>query len=229
MNEETRKYYSNLFSHENHLPHAPQTEHIQKKEIINPYHKHTETINGLTYNNTLPLIKLTIGTCPECDCHTYSYDSWRGEKVCPQCGLVLEEGIAQQPYHREAYKKTSNTWTLDEKRFLRKYGKYPYATPTREWVNNIDNKTIQSLTCQAQLNRKQKIETKYIIDNIGFKKLHGSATKPVIISAVIRYVMKRTCKKPSLLRYNQGIFKELLTSEVYTIVENNINKHLNPT
>lgn len=227
MNEETKKYYSNLFLHKNHLPHAPQTEHIKKREVINKHQQYKKTVNGLTYTNTLPLIKITPGKCPECNCHTYSYDRWRGEKVCPQCGLVLEEGISQSSHNREAYHKPDKTWTWEEKRFLKKYGNYPYTTPTREWLNNIDNKTIQSLCCQAQLNHKQKIETKYIIDNIGFKKLHGSATKPVIISAVIRYVLKRTCKKPSLLRYNQGIFKDLLTKEVYKVVEKNIIKRIN--
>jgi len=226
MNDETIQYYNNLFSHQNNLPHAPQTEHIQKREIINKNQKYTKTNNGITYENTLPLIKITHGTCPECDCKTYSYDMWRGEKVCPQCGLVLEEGIAQQPYYTEIYKKHNHSLTWEEKLFLRKHGHHKYQIPAEEWNDNIDNKTIKSLAGQAQLNRHQQIELKYIIDTIGFKHLHPKANKPEIICAVIRYLMKQTYNSPSNLRYNQGIFKDLLTEDVYQIVECNLIKHL---
>ena len=227
MQEDIKKYYDNLFTHNNHLPHAPQTEHIKKRSISDKKKKHNKTKNNITYHDTLPLIQLDRGSCPECDCKTCSYDMWRGEKVCPQCGYVFVEGLAQQPYHCETYRKPQTDYTWEEKQYLRKYGHNHFTTNTKEWINNHDNKTIQSLSCQAQMNKLQKMEVKYIIDTIGFKKLHSRADKPTIICAVIRYVLKQTYKKSTLLRYNQGIFKDLLTKEAYEVVERNINKHLN--
>lgn len=225
MNEDLKLYYERLFEHENYLPHAQQTEHIEKRTIINKNQKYIIERNGITYQNTLPLIDITYGSCPECDCKTYSYDQWRGEKVCPQCGLVLEEGLAQQPYYSEAYRKPKTTLTWEEKNFLKNYGHYKYLNNSKDWLNNITNKTIKSLTGQAQLNKQQQMETKYILDVMGFKKLHSRATKSQIISAVIRYVLKRSKTTPALLRYNCGIFKDNLTPEVYNKVEENINKY----
>lgn len=225
MTQDINNYYNKLFQHENHLPHAQQTEHIQKREIIDKNHKYTIENGNVTYQNTLPLLKITRGSCPECNCKTYSYDQWRGEKVCPQCGLVIEEGIAQQPYYSETYRKPKTTLTWEEKNYLRKHGHYKYLNNPRDWINNITNKTIKSLTGQAQLNKQQQMETKYILDVMGFKKLHSRATKTQIITAVIRYILKKSKTKPPLLRYNIGIFKDNLTPEVYNKVEENITKH----
>lgn len=229
MNDELTEYYSNLYSHENHLPHAPQTEHVKKRELINKNQKYIKVKDNITYENTLPLFNIEYGTCPECNCNTYSYDMWRGEKVCPQCGLVLEEGIAQQLYTKEIYKKPETCFTWDEKKFLKKYGHGSYTIPAQEWMNNLDKKTVQSLMSQAQLNRKQKNETKHIINTIGFKKLHSKAKKTEIICAVIRYVQKQNYDNIALLRYNYGIFKEFLNEDVYNVVENNINKYMSKT
>lgn len=225
MHEDLREYYNSIFQHENHIPHATQTEHIKKRTIVNKNQKYRITRNGITYRNTLPLLNLEYGHCPECNCKTYSYDTWRGEKVCPQCGLVLEEGIAQQPFHREIYRKPVNDFTWEEKKYLKKYGHSIFLSNSKEWANNHNNKSIKSLSNQAQLNKRQSMETKYIIDNMGFKKLHSRANKPEIICAVIRYVLKQNCTNPSNLRYNQGIFKNLLTPEIYRVVENNIIKY----
>lgn len=225
MNSILNEYYSQLYHHNNNLPKAPQTEHVKKRTVISKRQKYKKRNDSTSYINTLPLINIERGTCPECDCRTYSYDSWRGEKVCPQCGLVLEEGIAQQPYHKEIYRKPNKSLTWEEKRFLRKYGHHRITTDSKEWWNNYDNKTIKCLTSQAMMNKRQKMETQYIIDNIGFKKLHSRANKPEIICAVIRYVLKKENYSSSLLRYNQGIFKENLTKEIYDIVENNIKKY----
>lgn len=222
MNDNISKYYDELFTHKNNLPRAPQSEHIRKREIIDKNHKYRITDNDIIFENTLPLINIERGTCPECDCKTYSYDSWRGEKVCPQCGLVLEENIPQIIPTRDVYKKPSTDFTWEEKMYLRKYGHHRYSTDTKQWYNNHDNRTIKSLSCQAQLNKKQQIETKYIIDNMGFKKLHSRANKPEIICAVIRYVMKQSGTIPPLLRFNQGVFKDFLTQDIYNIVEQNI-------
>lgn len=225
MNDDTKLYYSNLFNHKNNLPHAPQTEHIAQREVLDKNHKYYSEKNSIKYENTLPLIKITRGSCPECDCKTYSYDVWRGEKVCPQCGLVLEEGIVQEPRYQETYKQPKQGFTWEEKQFLKSHGHIKFMPNSDEWLNNHNNRTIKSLFNQAQLNKAHQIEAKYILDTIGFKKLHSRATKPQIISAVIRYVLKQTKISPSLLRYNQGIFKDLLTPEVYSIVEQNINKY----
>ncbi len=229
MNEDIKKYYNDLYTHNNNLPRAPQNEHIKKRNILNKKQKYKITRNNITYTNTLPLVNITRGTCPECDCKTYSYDSWRGEKVCPQCGLVLEENIPQIIPTRDIYKQPSKDYTWEEKMYLRKYGHHRYTTDTKQWLNNHDNRTIKSLSCQAQLNKKQQIETKYIIDCIGFKKLHSRANKPEIICAVIRYVLKQNNTIPSLLRYNQGVFKGILTPRIYEVVERNINKYFNKT
>jgi len=229
MNKETKKYYNKLFQHENHIPHAPQTEHIKKRNIINKNQEYKIIKNGITYKNTLPLINIDYGSCPECNCKTYSYDMWRGEKVCPQCGLVFEEGIPQQPYYSETYRKPRTTLTWEEKQYIKQHGHYKYYNNSKEWMNNINNKTIKSLTGQAQLNKEQQIETKYIIDIMGFKKLHSRATKPQIITAVIRYVLKQHKTTPAMLRYNNGIFKDNLTPEVYDKVEENITKYFQET
>ena len=225
MNENINKYYNELFEHDNYLPHAQQMEHIKKRTIINKNQKYIIQRNGITYENTLPLINIEYGSCPECGCKTYSYDQWRGEKVCPQCGLVIDEGMAQQPFFCEAYRKPKTTLTWEEKNFLKNHGHYKYLNNAKDWMNNITNKMIKSLTGQAQLNKQQSIETKYILDVMGFKKLHSRATKTQIISAVIRYVLKQNKTPPALLRYNCGIFKENLTPEIYDKVEENITKY----
>ena len=226
-NKDLKEYYNQLYTHHNNIPQAQQNEHIKHREIINRNQKYNKTVNGITYTNTLPLIKIKRSGCPECGCKTYSYDYWRGEKVCPQCGLVFEEGIAQQPPNYETYRKPRQGFTWEEKRYLRQQGRYKYPTNTKEWLNNHNNRTIQSLTCQAQLTKKQKYETKYIIDTIGFKKLHSRATKPTIIAGVIRYIQKHEYTQQTLLRYNQGIYKNLLTADDYNIIEKNIEKHFN--
>ena len=225
MKQELIEYYDELYLHTNNIPHAQQTEHIRKKEIVNKTYKHKTVRDGTTYESTVPLIKITRGTCPECDCHTYSYDMWRGEKVCPQCGLVLEEGLAQQPIHQTAYRKPKRGYTYQEKKFLRKYGHHKFTTDTKEWLENCNNKMIKALSNQAMLNKNQEMQVKYILDTMGYKKLHSRATQPQIISAVIRYVLKQSYTVPALLRYNQNIFKELLTKEIYDVVERNIKNY----
>ena len=232
MNKTIQQYYNKLYTHKNNLPHAPQTEHTQHTQTIQKKYKHTTTKNGITYTTHLPLLKITRNTCPECNCHTYSYDTWRGEKVCPQCGLVLEDNLTNtHPIQPQTYKHTHKSFTKEEKQFLRKHGHYKkiYNGQKKEWTNNHNNRTIQTLTSQAQLNKRQKNETQYIIDTIGFKKLHSRASKPEIISAVIRYVMKQTYTNQAQLRYNQNIFKNLLTKEVYEVTEKNIQKHFQKT
>ena len=225
MNEDLTEYYNSLYNHKNNLPKAQQNEHIKNRNIINKNQKYKIKRKGIIFENTLPLINIERGSCPECDCKTYSYDQSRGEKVCPQCGLVLEENIPQVIPTRDVYKKPNNDFTWEEKMFLRKNGHHRYQTDTKQWYNNHDNRTIKSLSNQAQLNKKQQIETKYIIDCMGFKKLHSRANKPEIICAVIRYVLKQSYTIPSLLRFNQGIFKELLTQDTYDIVERNIKEY----
>lgn len=227
MNKEIKEYYNRLYTHTNNLPRAQQTEHIKKKTIINKSQKHKTKQDNIIFENNLPLIHIERGSCPECECKTYSYDNWRGEKVCPQCGLVLEENIPQIIPTRDIYKAPSKDYTWEEKTFLRKHGHHRYTTDTRQWYNNHDNRTIKSLSNQAQLNRKQQIETKHIIDCMGFKKLHSRASKPEIICAVIRYVLKQNKIIPSMLRYNIGIFRDTLTPKTYKVVEHNIQKYFN--
>lgn len=226
MDQQTKKYYTQLYTHKNNIPQAPQNEHITHKELIVdklPYHI---TKNNITYTNKLPLYKITRGQCPECNCKTYSYDQWRGEKVCPQCGLVLEENRTNYKEPLQPRPRPLKTLTYEDKKFLKKLGHKHYTANKKEWTHNYNNITIQTLSNQAQLNKKQKIETQYIIDTLGFKKLHSRATKPEIIAGVIRYVMKQTYSNQAQLRYNQGIFKNLLTKEIYNIIERNIKKHL---
>lgn len=227
-----QQYYQQLYTHTNNLPRAQQNEHIQKRKTINKKTPYTTHKNGITYTTHLPTYQITRGECPECNCKTYSYDKWRGEKVCPQCGLVLEDTLPQTTH----YTNTTNTplhkphigYTIEEKKYLKQTTNHkpPYTANKTHWWNKHTTQLIQTLTSQAQLNKKQKLQTQYIIDTIGFKKLHSRANRQTIITAVIRYILKQNYKNTTTLRYNIGIYKNTLDKETYTTIEENIQKYM---
>lgn len=226
------EYYQQLYTHTNNLPKAPQNEHIQKRKTINKKTPYTTNKNGITYTTHLPTYQITRGHCPECNCKTYSYDKHHGEKVCPQCGLVLEDTLPQTDKHTNTNNTPLHTpyhgYTYEEKKYLRthQHHKPPYTANKTHWWNKHTTQLIHTLTSQAQLNKTQKIQTQYIIDTIGFKKLHSRANRQTIITAVIRYILKQTYTTTQSLRYNTGIYKNNLDKETYDLIEQNIQKHM---
>lgn len=211
-----REIYSKRLNSNTNLPHAQQYEHIRKQN----------TIKEISYlKTTKKLIKLEIGSCPMCDSPSYCVDYWHGERVCPECGCVIDTVLFEEPSFHQHNTIDRQRFTYKEKKYL-KSKNYLFLTEAKEWKRRQIQREIDVLSSSIQLNVYNKEKVQDIIKTVGLKRLHSREDVTTIICAVIRYVLKNQ-KYVNLvgLRYDRGIFKNNLNAKQYKVVENNINKY----
>lgn len=220
---DNKKTMHELFNERIHmntnLPQAQQFEHVKKTTVIDPQHQYKRT--------TKKLVKLEIGSCPSCDSTTYCVDYFHGERVCPKCGLVLDN-IVFEIGSKYTYIPTLNskrTYSYKEKQFLRSKN-YLYYTEAQEWKKQQISREIDVICSALGVNSKTKKYVREIISKTeNMKKLHSKATISTIIAAVTRYVMKNHQRKNIVeLRFDRNVFKDTLNRNDYDIVEKNIKK-----
>ena len=222
MEEKNKKeYLHELYSKRLHsntnLPHAQQFEYIRKQ--IN--------VKEVPYCQTMKkLVKIEVGACPNCDSTSYCVDYYHGERVCPECGCVIDTVVFERPSYAQLNKVAPREkFSYKDKEYL-KAKNYTYVTEAKEWKKRQIQREIDVLSSSMELNisSKQKVET--IIEKVGLKKLYSRGDVTTIICAVIRYILKnQKYVNLVLLRYDRNIFKDNLTPKEYNIVERNIEKH----
>ncbi|MEM0147865.1 MAG: transcription initiation factor IIB [Candidatus Micrarchaeaceae archaeon] len=126
----------------------------KKKNVINKEGEHIETASNSSKEASQP--QTGIRKCPSCGSTDIIYDNEKGELVCNNCGLVIEENATDLgPEWRafDAEQRSSRTRTG---------APLKYAKPNRGLVTEIDlyNKDIRGVRIpskrQAQLYRMRK-------------------------------------------------------------------------
>lgn len=216
MKNNKEKIFKKRLSENKTLPKNQQIEHITHQETIQKDHPYQRT--------TKKLIKLEIGTCPECTCNTYCIDYHRGERVCPECGYVFNNTIYEQPKHAHTDKIQKTKFSQKDKQYLRNRNHH-FVTEAKEWKQRQIQREIDVISTALELNNHTKSIFQEIISKTTLKKLHNKAHTTTILCGVARYCIKNQLHTPIVtLRYDRGIFKDNLTAQEYRIIQKNIEK-----
>jgi len=171
-----------------------------------------------------------LGECPECHYPVKATDSWRGETVCKQCGLVISDRAPALPDQElmknrstDKINKGSKT-THDEKEALKRAGK-PVINHTdmKDWRKAQKILEIDRISNQLMMTKQQREIVREIVRTHNLRNFHRRLNTDAIIAGICRYVLVKQ-NRVKELRYNREPFVSVgLNKQGYRVIERRLN------